>query len=87
MKNFYNALDLEIRSNLKNNHQNNWDYISRGSEPAEFGYPALQKILNPFRKLKLYILSRYYDLMRPLLRDIIRKFFPLLEYKFKKKNI
>ena len=83
MNKFNFELLKEIEASKKNHHKDNWDLMSRGPEPEP--YPALAKFFAPFRNVPMSLGTYYRDKLRPILRDIVRKFYPTYEYKMKLK--
>ncbi|MDD5383792.1 MAG: FkbM family methyltransferase [Gallionella sp.] len=86
MNKFNIELIREIKANKGNDYRDNWDLMSRGPEPEPFGYPALARFFAPLRSVRISLGAFYRDKLRPILRDIVRKFYPTLEYRMKLKK-
>lgn len=86
MNTFKTELWKAIKVSKKNDHAGNWDVMSRGPEPNPFGYPALRKLFPRFQRMRTRLRAYYQEDLRPLLRDLIRKFYPSLEYRIKLKQ-
>lgn len=80
---FKGALLREMRANLHNFHHGNWDSPNRGSEPPPVGYPVLRRYVEPFRRLRDKFKIYYAARLRPALVDLLRLFWPSLEYRRK----
>lgn len=81
--NFKKALLKEMNANLHNCHEGNWDGAARGPEPPFVGMMILNKALWPFRRLRDCCRAQWEEWLRPLLVDLMRLFWPSLEYRLK----
>lgn len=81
--NFNKALLKEINANMRNCHEGNWDSAARGPEPAPVGLMILGKIVSPMRKARDKFRNFWHAWIRPLLVDLMRLFWPSLEYRLK----
>lgn len=89
MNKFNIELIKEVKANKGNDYRDNWDLTSRGPEPEPFGYPALARFiatLPTLRRVRTSLCAFYRDKLRPILQDIVRKFYPTREYKMKLKE-
>lgn len=81
--NFNKALQKAMNANLCNSHEGNWDGAARGPEPPPVGMVILSKALAPVQKLRDRTRGLWYGWLRPLLIDLMRLFWPSLEYRLK----
>src|SRR5687768_9780312 len=82
MHKFNIELLKEITTSKKNDHSDNWDVMSRGLEPKPYSSLSLASTHDMTRSWRVH----YQEKLRPILRDLIRKFYPTLEYRIKLKQ-
>lgn len=82
-RNFNEALLREIKSNLRNAHEDNWDVGSRGAEPPPIGYPTLDVLAFPYRCVRRMGGRIWRTFLRPICVDVMRLAFPSMEYRLK----
>lgn len=82
-KNFNKALLREMKANLRNFHEGNWDAGARGVEPPPIGFLVLDRVAQPIRRAKARIHAFCLRTLRPLAIDLMRLIWPFLEYRVK----
>ncbi len=80
---FNKALLKEISENKKNFHNNNWSSSTLGPEPKPIGFTIINKPFFVISNISKTFTTPWKSLIRPLLVDLMRLFWPSLEYYLK----